>query len=1072
MRFHALAIPHTITNKDEFVACAYTQKVLKFCEMMLARGHEVYHYGHVDSNLVCTEHVSVVTRETYNKIYGTEYHKSQCFKFDQNDEVYQEYNRNAIEEIKKRREFGDFILAFWGWGNKPICDAFEGDGQTIIVEPGIGYCSTFAKYRIFESYTMLHLTLGMGCCQQSGGIPAYSTVIPNYFDPKDFEFKEIKKDYFLCLGRISKCKGVDHAIQVTAKIGARLVIAGQGSYKDLDLEAWPDHVEYVGYALPEKRKELMKNAKGLFILSTYIEPFGGAMVESFFCGTPVISSDIGSFVENNLHGITGYRCRTFGQMVWAAQNIDRIDPKACLNWAQNFTTERIAGLYEEYFQSTKDGWYGEVRSVPLLQLKEFPRVPKKQNKIAIWMEKGWAQGRHVKAMLKYLEADFYDWSNWDDNSNLWIHGAWKQYDSIISNTTLLRLKKIYGIDPPSDMIRRFVIVSFFPVFDTMSRFNETLENFPSGARYGACSKEIQVNMRARGVPDPKYIPMTADPQEFPERHVISGPIKRIGIVNGLTATEGEYYEVKGIRLFEEICAKGGYEPVHIRGRNGYIYHDIDLLVCCSKHEGGPNGLFEAACSGVPVLTRRVGCAQEVDGIALFDTAEDALHQIANWNSSISELKEYTARITKEVRANWGLDTCIEKYLKPLLNTLGGVPGLLPHFTKLNSIVTDTWLPGRCGSYLIDGSTLDYDITTLPKQKILYDICKNSKNFLEIGMYMGHSALLALLANDRLKYTGIDTCGYNFAKTETCAEYLQKTFGERFKFLKGSSLDLLHDLKTQYDVIHVDGNHNPDFVKQELDMIIENNLLDGTIIFDDYDMIKSYIDNEHRLKIIQIAENCSYRNCVCVLNMQNDEFMKKCAQYTMTCRDRKLQTLESVEHVIKNNIPGDFVEIGVWRGGSVMLMLYKLLELGVTDRIIHLYDTFTGMTEPRENDIDCWGIKAEEIFDSVKCESGGIEEVKKNIGQVGYPMENIKFHEGDIRQVSFIPDTIAILRLDNDWYDLYKFELPLFEPKVSPGGVITIDDYNYWSGCKKAVDDYLINKNVKLTNVGCGAYWYC
>ena len=71
MRYHVLAVPHTITNKEEFVACAYTQKVYKFCEMMLKRGHTVYHYGHVDSEVPCTEHVTVVTRETFNRVYGT-----------------------------------------------------------------------------------------------------------------------------------------------------------------------------------------------------------------------------------------------------------------------------------------------------------------------------------------------------------------------------------------------------------------------------------------------------------------------------------------------------------------------------------------------------------------------------------------------------------------------------------------------------------------------------------------------------------------------------------------------------------------------------------------------------------------------------------------------------------------------------------------------------------------------------------------------------------------------------------------------------------------------------------------
>jgi glycosyltransferase involved in cell wall biosynthesis/2-polyprenyl-3-methyl-5-hydroxy-6-metoxy-1,4-benzoquinol methylase len=378
MRFHILGLPHTVTSK-EYNACAYTQKVVKFGKMMKNRGHTVIHYGHEDSDLICDEHVTVITNEDWKIAYGDYDWRKNFFKFSTDDHAYQTFYKNAIREVGKRKQKNDFILPFWGSGVRPVCDAHP---DLITVEPGIGYAEGhWARWKIFESYAIYHAYYGLeavGTCKQDW----YDAVIPNYFDPDDFEFKEQKQNYFLFLGRVYSGKGIDVAVQATEAAGEKLIIAGQNP----DNLTFPPHVEFVGYADVAKRKELMSNAKGAFIASMYVEPFGGVQMEMLFSGTPTITTDWGSFAENNLHGYTGYRCRTFDQFVWATKNIDRIDPKNCRTFAENFTLNKVATMYEEYFQSILDvhggnGWYERRpdRSELDWLKKEYPKEPERLN---------------------------------------------------------------------------------------------------------------------------------------------------------------------------------------------------------------------------------------------------------------------------------------------------------------------------------------------------------------------------------------------------------------------------------------------------------------------------------------------------------------------------------------------------------------------------------------------------------------------------------------------------------------------------------------------------------------------
>lgn len=380
-RIHVLGVPHTRTNLD-YVACAYTQKAYKFCKMMTERGHTVFHYGVEGSNPICTENVVVVSNEVYNRVYGEHDFRSKFFRYDTEDECYQTFYRNAIEAIRERNQGCDIVLPFWGVGVKPICDALQ--HECIIIEPGIGYGDgSWADYRVFESYAIYSAYCGTNSilsCQQNN----YHVIIPNYFDKDDFEVNFSVRDrlvndpYFLYVGRVYDGKGVNVALQVCKELGVKLKVAGQLS-DDYANYKWPDNVEFIGYADKDTRSNLMRNAVASFLPSQYLEPFGGVQVENLLCGTPTITSDWGAFAENNIQGVTGYRCRTFNDYLKAALDCldGKINYKDCYNKGLEFTLENIAPKYEKFFEDvvniyTGDGWYEQSDDVKtrIKQLKQ------------------------------------------------------------------------------------------------------------------------------------------------------------------------------------------------------------------------------------------------------------------------------------------------------------------------------------------------------------------------------------------------------------------------------------------------------------------------------------------------------------------------------------------------------------------------------------------------------------------------------------------------------------------------------------------------------------------------------
>ncbi|MFL9812234.1 class I SAM-dependent methyltransferase [Stutzerimonas sp. VN223-3] len=185
--------------------------------------------------------------------------------------------------------------------------------------------------------------------------------------------------------------------------------------------------------------------------------------------------------------------------------------------------------------------------------------------------------------------------------------------------------------------------------------------------------------------------------------------------------------------------------------------------------------------------------------------------------------------------------------------------------------------------------------------------------------------------------------------------------------------------------------------------------------------------------------------------------------TLVSYERLWATLMACKHAVERDIPGDFVECGVWRGGNAILAA-AIFKLYGSDRRVYLFDTFKGMTEPTEADkYFSDGSSVREVFLSKQRDThnemyySALEEVKANFAKANLLDENVIIVEGDVlvtlEQEQNLPDKIAVLRLDTDWYESTKKELEILYPRVSIGGSLIIDDYGHFTGSKKATDDY-------------------
>lgn len=184
--------------------------------------------------------------------------------------------------------------------------------------------------------------------------------------------------------------------------------------------------------------------------------------------------------------------------------------------------------------------------------------------------------------------------------------------------------------------------------------------------------------------------------------------------------------------------------------------------------------------------------------------------------------------------------------------------------------------------------------------------------------------------------------------------------------------------------------------------------------------------------------------------------------TMVSDERLFATILACKHVLECGVEGDFLECGVWRGGNALLAAGIFKLYGATRRV-YLFDTFSGMTAPDHRDVSTTGEAARVAHSINQREThndwcyASLEDVEANFRQADLLGPNVVFVKGDVLKTLAVPENlppkICVLRLDTDWYESTKLEFETLYPRLSIGGVILIDDYGYWTGARKATDEY-------------------
>jgi glycosyltransferase involved in cell wall biosynthesis len=362
-------LPHTETT-DEYIACAYTQKIVKFCRMMENTEHEIVLYGGEQNDAPCDEFVQITSRKEQTKWFGKK-NLDLMFPITWNpiEDHWIDTNRRVIKHVKAGLKSGkydkrDLMLVIAGTCNQQI----DINIPNTAAEWGVGYTGVFT-HCAFESVSHRHTVYSMR--GMSDG-KAFDTVIPNYFDPAEFvlDVQPEREDHLLYVGRIILRKGIHIAAETAEACGRKLLVAGQGVLehktgefiRSEEITLTSPSVEFIGTLGVKERAYEMARAHAVLAPTTYLEPFGGVAVEAGFAGTPVITTNWGAYTETVIPGVTGYRPDVLSEFVQAVEDVSSLDREVIRkSVTDRYSLDAVRPQFIEWFRKLDtlwdEGWY-------------------------------------------------------------------------------------------------------------------------------------------------------------------------------------------------------------------------------------------------------------------------------------------------------------------------------------------------------------------------------------------------------------------------------------------------------------------------------------------------------------------------------------------------------------------------------------------------------------------------------------------------------------------------------------------------------------------------------------------